>query len=820
MKQKRYLLSAGVLLILLCIVPALAHAQAGKNDPTFNTFDKGGDDPKGANGRVLTSLLLPDGKIMIGGTFSAYNGKSSQGIARLNIDGSLDQTFHSGLTAGDVVSAIVVQENNKLIISGNFKKYKGKPANGIARLNKNGSLDNTFKTGLGADGAIENIALQKNGKLVVQGNFSTYNNIKRNRIARLNPNGKLDLTFIYEDSTNARPGNIALQKDDKIIVIFQDYGTNDNLFTRLNPNGEIDPSFNAPKKGSARISLNAAAIQEDGEIVVGGISSSGLDAVYGYARRFDANGTMDENFNPNLSGRVYSISIQNDGKIIFAGMYKNVYLMKPYWSNTIQRINPDGSNDDSFHEKISYKGIYFENHTTAIQLDGRIILGGYFQHGQNNVTRLNEDGSIDLSFNKVTGANGNVQNMVLQPNGKILISGNFSSYNYTSCNSLARLNTNGKLDTKFNSGKGVNGAIHCIAVQPDKKVVIAGEFTNYNGTTCGNVIRLHETGTVDLTLKAITNGKVVSIDLQPDHKIIIAGSFTSCNGSPANAIVRVSKNGTIDPTFVLDSKISSGYIRAKLQDDGKILIATYYGIHRLNADGSLDSTFKTNTWFENIEIITLQDDGKIVVGGNNTVWNDRGFVVRLNPNGTLDSTFADTRDFGRVASITVLSNGKLIVGEGESVKRLNADGTIDSTAEAEGPGANAQVWCAAETDDGKILIGGDFTFYGGAHRNGIARIAPEVPCRAEQAADLISEDVTSQLTILVYPNPVTNNLTISNLNAGSSIIVLNALGERMDEKVAQSERLTIETSNYANGIYFIRTLQNGTVTNTKFIVNK
>lgn len=818
MKQKHYLLRAGVLLILLCIVPCLAHAQAGKNDPTFNTFDKGGDDPKGANGPVYTTLLLPDGKIMIGGSFSAYNGKSSQGIARLNIDGSLDATFHSGLATDDYVNSIVLQENNKLIISGNFKKYKGKPANRIARLNKNGSLDNTFKTGLGADGSIENMALQKNGKLIIQGNFSKYNNIKRNRIARLNPNGKLDLTFNYADSTNAIPGNMALQKDDKIIIIFQDYSTNEDLLIRLNANGEIDPSFNAPKKGSARISLKTVKIQEDGKIVVGGISSSGLDAVYGYARRFNADGTMDENFDPNLIGRVYSISIQNDGKIIFAGMYKNVYLMKPYWSNTIQRVNPDGSNDDSFHEKVSYKGIYFENYITAVQLDGKIILGGYFQHGQRNVTRLNEDGSLDISFNKVTGANGNVQNMLLQPNGKILISGNFSSYNYTSCNTLARLNANGKLDAKFNSGKGVDGTINCITVQPDKKIIVAGEFAKYNGTACGNIIRLYETGTVDLTLKAVTNGKIASIDIQPDHKIIIAGTFTSCNGAAANAIVRLFKNGTIDPTFVLDSKISSGYIRAKLQDDGKILIGTYYGIHRLNTDGSLDSTFKTNTWFENIEIITVQDDGKILVGGNNTVWNDRGFVVRLNPNGMFDSTFTDTRNFGRVGSITVLSNGKLIVGEGESVRRLNADGTVDTTAE--GPGANAQVWCAAETEDGKILIGGDFTSYDGSHRNGIARIVPETPCRSAREADITAKDEALQRSIIVYPNPAAYNLTIANLDPGSGVAVLNVLGELIDEKVAQNEHLTIETSNYTNGIYFIRTLNNGSITNTKFIVNK
>src|SRR5204862_3149330 len=123
--------------------------------------------------------------------------------------------------------------------------------------------------------------------------------------------------------------------------------------------------------------------------------------------------------------------------------------------------------------------------------------------------------------------------MVLQPDGKILIGGIFSTFNGSARNRIARLNSNGTLDTGFNPGTGTNNFVYTMALQPDGRIVIAGNFTNYNGTTRYRIARINSDGTLDTSFDGGTeaNGDISAVRLQPDGRILMAGDFTSYNGT-------------------------------------------------------------------------------------------------------------------------------------------------------------------------------------------------------------------------------------------------------------------------------------------------
>ena len=155
--------------------------------------------------------------------------------------------------------------------------------------------------------------------------------------------------------------------------------------------------------------------------------------------------------------------------------------------------------------------------------------------------RLNADGSLDTSFNPGSGANSVVTSIALQPDNKIIIGGEFTSYNGTARNYIARLNADGSLDTSFNPGSGANSTVYSVALQPDNKIIIGGEFTSYNGTARNRLARLNADGSLDTSFNpgSGASNTVYSIALQPDNKIIIGGYFTSYNGTDRNRLARL-----------------------------------------------------------------------------------------------------------------------------------------------------------------------------------------------------------------------------------------------------------------------------------------
>ena len=357
-----------------------------------------------ANDLVFDAKLQSDGKIIIGGWFTAYNGESVGHIARLYDDGTLDTSFNMN-GANDEVSSLAVQTDDRIIVGGKFTMYDGTARNGIARLNPDGSLDTSFDPGAGAE--IEKIILQADGKILIGGNFTSYNSVTRNRIARLNADGSLDTSFDPGVGPNLLVEAIAIQSDGRIMIggkFDTVSGVSHNRIARLNTDGSLDTSFDpgTGAQGMTQNDVESIAIQSDGKIVIGGDFYDFDGTSINRIARLNADGSLDTSFDSGAGANrfVNEILIQSDGKIVIGGYF---YTYNNEYAYRIARLNADGSVDSSFFGDVSGPYAYVE--TIAQKTDGTFILGGQFSTSgglsMNNIVHLAADGTTDQIFGEV-----------------------------------------------------------------------------------------------------------------------------------------------------------------------------------------------------------------------------------------------------------------------------------------------------------------------------------------------------------------------------------------------------------------------------------
>ncbi len=327
----------------------------------------------------------------------------------------------------------------------------------------------------------------------------------------------------------------------------------------------------------------------------------------------------------------------------------------------------------------------------AIQPDGKIVAAGYSFNGAKNdfaVVRYNPDGTLDTTFDGdgiatagVGGFDDEAFAVALQPDGKIIVGGETSNgANFDIA--LVRFNSNGSLDPTFD-GDGIvktavgpaNDLIRSIAVQPNGKILVAGNASN--GTNSDLVVvRYESNGSLDtgfdgnsgsgngiVTTPVGTGNEIgYSVAVQPDGRIVVAGYYAAVSSTDP-AIVRYETDGRLDTTFgnggIVTPSFSPGTDEAlamTLQNDGKIVIAgciqnggpNDYLIARFNPNGSLDTAFGTGgrtivPFSPSVDIalgVAIQSDGKIVAAGFASNGSDNDFgIVRLNADGIPDGSF-------------------------------------------------------------------------------------------------------------------------------------------------------------------------------------
>lgn len=372
--------------------------------------------------------------------------------------------------------------------------------------------------------------------------------------------------------------------------------------------------------------------------------------------------------------------------------------------------------------------------------DGKTLLGGNIPSiagiPTKDVVRLNEDGSPDLSFNTGIGSNGGITRLHLQPDGKILASGSFTSFNGVQRTNIVRLNQDGSVDTGFNVITNFSQRLLVCDVQPDGKIIICGDFTSVNGTPRNKVARLNPSGSTDTNFDYtnLSTNFVNAVRALPDGKILVGGFFSS-----GGQLIRINADGSADATFNAASGVGF-VVDVKLLSDGKILtVDANNKVFRLNTDGSADTTFNSNNNFQSVpRLVTPQPDGKILVGGDfravfiNNVFNFSPRIARLNSDGSFDSTFAtpfnDSTD--GLNAIAIQASGKILVGGMfrqiqtspiSAFARLNSDGGLDS-AYLGLILKRGTIFSQYLYPDGKILVGGTFNMLNLAPRKSLGRL--------------------------------------------------------------------------------------------------
>jgi uncharacterized delta-60 repeat protein len=353
----------------------------------------------------------------------------------------VDPGFNGG------VLVINQQSDGKILAGGAFTSYNVNQAVAdLARLNTNGSLDAAFTPSPGfTSGLVNDVAIQSNGKIIAGGSFVSYNGFAQKYLVRLNTDGARDTSFNFGPGItqfNGFVNTIAIQNDGQILVggDFTDFESNS-----INPNQQ-----------NRIVRLNSTNGSKDPSFVIG----SGFG---------DA---------------VNVIKIQSDGKILVGGGYTTY---KSLTQRYLIRLNTDGSKDTTFNvgSNLSSTGLNGQVKSIAIQPDGKILVGGlfttYFGVSQRFITRLNTDGSLDSSFNIGSGFDNSVESIFVQSDGKILVGGGFTTYKGLSQKYIARLNTDGSLDTTFIINNSFSSAVFDIYVKSDGNIAVGGVFTGYNG---------------------------------------------------------------------------------------------------------------------------------------------------------------------------------------------------------------------------------------------------------------------------------------------------------------------------------------------------
>ena len=698
-------------------------------------------------------VIQPDGKILVCGTAS-----NDFALIRLNTNGTLDTTFDGDgivltpvLAATDVARDLALQSDGKIVQAG----YASNGSNddfAIVRYNPDGSLDTTFDAdgkvttavGTGADQA-NSIAITSGGLIVAAGSASNGLNLDF-ALVRYTSSGSLDTAFDTDGKVTTAMGtgtdaieDIVLDTSGRIVSVGHTSGLSGLALARYTTAGALDASFDTDGKvftnysSSPIVYPGAISLRADGTLVVGAYGwSSFYSFYYPLVLRYLPSGLLDTTFGP-LTGitvvdvvstaddYAYGLALHSDGRIALVGesyspRQDTIFMamlnanggpnmafdsdglvtalpgatldqgfalaLKPDGTTTLAGFSYSGSSDDFAAIQWQSNGTprtgfgtagknVFTSATTtercyaaATQADGKIVLGGYISSNSNDfhLLRLNTNGTLDTSFDTdgrvstTIGALGEIARALLvQPDGKILAVG-YSSNGTNDDFALVRYNTNGSLDTSFDG---------------DGRVI----------STIGS--------STDQGFAALR---------QTDGKIVVAGSAV-ISGTDF-AVARYTTTGTLDTTFDTDGKATFtmgtgtdvAYGIAQ-QSSGKFILggdaSNDFGIIRLNANGSIDSTFGVNgraitpvgTGTDTCYAIAVQPDDKIIaVGRTHNGTNYDIAILRYTAEGRLDTAFGSG---GKIisspgsgddyANAVALQNGGSIVVGGYSYQDANPE---------------------------------------------------------------------------------------------------------------------------------------------------
>lgn len=652
----------------------------GTIDNTFNFNVKG----LGFNIFDITQINLikiqQDGKIMIAGKFEAtiFEKFYGRNVLRLNSDGTIDKTFQSSYPYE--IFKFELQSDGKIVRV--YKNTYNKEASyKIDRLNSDGTTDLSFNAIEGFGGICSSntvgysgmsdcrLAIQNDGKILFGGCFTSFKYLDTRGFMRFNQDGTKDLSFeyVYPGYPRATVKDFILLPNNKILtndlmlinsdgsienknIAKLDKDTNSNKIMLYPNNNELlicsENTINSPggkvsyfgkfikldlttsevnmqQQAATFYSGNDILEKPNGDIVVLGYSKNSYNTKYHDGiKLLDKNGNLvyNNNLRSNLFSPVQSEKdyfekgiVQPDGKII---VFKNVYSK----SSGLVRYNADFSIDNSFSAPI-LGSIY----SMILLQDGKILIVS--DNYQSGLTRLNTDGSEDSTFTNITGFNKQCYTAIIQPDGKILVGGNFTSYKEVKAHLLARFNNDGTLDNTFHTDENLQGYfITSLGLQSDGKIIIGGMgFIDENNYETGSVIkRLNSDGSTDesfITYRStFVSHYTKEILVSPDNKILFYTRLNSNTEYSKNDFKRLESNGEIDNTFDTGEAFNGNINSMKVQKDGSLLLTGNFTKYKDTwCNGTIRLLGNKNTLdTPNFSLINNNDDSHFILFPNPT----------------------------------------------------------------------------------------------------------------------------------------------------------------------------------------------------------
>ena len=360
-----------------------------------------------------------------------------------SIDAAFAASIQSGGGANSSAFCVTTDAVGNVFVGGAFTQFAGSPANHIAKVFADGTLDAAFTSAVGLVGSdVKALAVQSDGKILVAGNFTSVGSTPRNHLARLNADGTLDASF--------------------------------------------SSTLNLP--------VFALAVQADGAILVGGQFFFNPGFTRRGVARLLANGTIDTSFNPGTGAdnTVQSLAIDASGRILVTGLFTSFNGTSV---GHVVLLEPDGDQVSSFSPVSGADGAVY---ASAILPGNKYLLGGAFDQFNGTVSPalvyLDEDGSMDAGFTASGFAESDlVLSIAVDQNGLPVCGGSFGTYNGQGRSLILRLLADGGLDGTFLVGTGFSGTqVAALAIDPSGRVLAAGSFSAYQGTPQNGLTRIDD----------------------------------------------------------------------------------------------------------------------------------------------------------------------------------------------------------------------------------------------------------------------------------------------------------------------------------------
>ncbi len=462
------------------------------------------------------------------------------------------------------------------------------------------------------------------------------------------------------------------------------------------------------------------------------------------------------------------------------------------------------------------------------------VIGGKIDSGASTATVTLLDAGQRITLFAPGFFNSAVYAIEPLGNGKVLVGGNIGSGigAASDIRHFARLNVDGSVDTSFVTGTGFNNYVRDIAVQDDEKIVVGGDFTSYNGTTCNRVVRLNSDGTVDgsfvTAMRTAADGDVRSVAVEVSGTILVGGLFDNFAGSAANGLVRLNSSGVPAAALALPFSAGATVESVLAEPDGKITVGgnftiggTHRDIARLTSTGAQDGSFNAGSGSNGgIYSVARMSDGKYVLGGYFTTYNGTSAVrcCRINANGSLDNTFSNVGFDSSVRRVAAQPDGKTLAGgffsaPANRLERLTSSGTVDGTFD-QGTGPAGSVYEIALDDGGSIWVGGNFFSYNGSSSRPIVKlvsgISPyDIWVQTQFTADEIAagdadvgqdpdeDGIVNLAEMAMGTNPVVANTDpVFSISENGGVTLQNSGGQ-------DYLQITLDKTSLTNGAWFV-----------------